>query len=455
MDNRYRLLFATLLAAALALRVPTAAAQAGVPVTVFDIATAEAAQVESLKRLPPGAWWIELDKHLVVVGADPAPATRVVAHHAVVAEDSLVLRARGCGHEEHAEGEVIASGGRWELRRIEPSRMSQLQRDEPLAWRKAPRDVVVARQHRLDRRGPASLPDANVQQVVDRIDAGRWYADVETLASWDRSSFAGASLEAARDWIGAEFAALGLETSLQAFTMPGPRGTITRHNVIGTWTGRTQPQRWVVVGAHYDSRNAVSSSTLATPGAEDNATGCAGVIELARALLPSQPARSIAFMCYAGEEQGLHGSLAHMQSLTQAGQAAQVDLVAIMDMIGYSVDGELEALFESSAGQVAYLDQYAAMAATYAPELAVVTSTFPFGSDHMPYINAGLRAALSIENDWDIYPHYHVSTDTPANIGPHVQAMGAAILKTNAALIADLGGLAPEPFRDGFEDVAR
>ena len=191
-----------------------------------------------------------------------------------------------------------------------------------------------------------------------------------------------------------------------------------------------------------------------TPGAEDNASGCAGVIELARALLPAQPSRSILFVCYAGEEQGLKGSAAHVQSLIQASLLSSVDAVVIMDMIGYSADANLEALYESSASFNPYLLQFGAAAATYVPQLAVITSTNPFGSDHVPYINAGVRTALAIENDWDIYPHYHRSTDTPANIGPNVQPMGAAILKTNAAVIAEIAGLdhgADPVFASGFE----
>ena len=121
-------------------------------------------------------------------------------------------------------------------------------------------------------------------------------------------------------------------------------------------------------------------------------------------------------MCYAGEEQGLVGSAAHAQALAQSGLRSSVDAVVIMDMIGYSADANLEALYESDAIYNPYLLQFGAAAATYVPQLAVVTSTNPFGSDHVPYINAGVRTALAIEN-------YHRSTDTPANIGPNVQPM--------------------------------
>ena len=259
-----------------------------------------------------------------------------------------------------------------------------------------------------------------MQQVVARIDSARWFADVQTLASWDRSSYGTTSLDAARDWIGTQFNALGLSDGLHAFSMSGAGGgSITRYNVTGAWIGSSQPERWLIVGAHYDSRNTSSSSTVNTPGAEDNASGCAGVIELARALLPSQPSRSILFMCYAGEEQGLKGCAAHVQSLIQSAQLSSVDAVVTMDMIGYSNDANLEALYERSASNSAYLTQFGAAAATYVPQLAVVTSTNPFGSDHVPNLNAGVRTVLAIENDWDIYPRYHRSTDTPANIGPN------------------------------------
>ena len=122
------------------------------------------------------------------------------------------------------------------------------------------------------------------------------------------------------------------------------------------------------------------------------------------------------------------------------------------DYAGGAVTGE--SINTKYCKHVTYLLQFGAAAATYVPQLAVITSTNPFGSDHVPYINAGVRTALAIDNDWDLYPHYHRSTDTPSNMGPNAQPMGGAILKTNAAVIAEIAGLdngeAPL-FDDGFE----
>ncbi len=436
---------------------PVAAAEV---LTVVDISQAGPEQVERLKQLPGGGWWLEMGLQMAIIGPREtlqreAGALAILSSFDKVDPDSLMLRARGCSEHAPEAGKLLASGGRWELREVPAEQRQSLRLADSHAWQPVRPNTVLARQYRLDAHGFRGAPNPGVQQVVDRINPTRWFSDVQTLASWDRSSYGTTSLDAARDWIRGRFTALGLSDGLQAFTMNGAGGgTITRYNVTGAWIGSSQPDRWVIVGAHYDSRNASSTSTVNAPGAEDNASGCAGVVELARALLPSQPARSILFMCYAGEEQGLRGSTAHVQSLIQAGLLTSADAVVIMDMIGYSADANLEALYESSASHSAYLTQIGAAAATYVPELAVITSTNPFGSDHVPYLNAGARAVLAIENDWDIYPHYHRSTDTPANMGPNALVMGAAILKTNVAVVAEIAGLASSAaplFADGFE----
>ncbi len=424
------------------------------PLRVIDIGAADAADVAALKRSAGEGWWLEMGRQLVLVGAAAAAPTSspVLAGWDGVDPQRLLLRARGCSEHAEARGVLLAEGGRWELREVTAADAAALLRLPDAGWRPVTRNSTLARQYRLDAAAQPAAADPLVQQVVDRIDAARWFADLRTLSSWDRSIYGTTSLEAARDWIGGQFEALGLETTLQPFTMSAPGGgSIVRHNVIGVWPGGARADRLAIVGAHYDSRNASIGSTVNAPGAEDNASGCAGVIELARALLPSQPAQRIVFMCYAGEEQGLRGSLAHVQSLSGGGELERVDLVAIMDMIAFSASPELEALIESSAANSDYLARFGAAAASYVPELSVLTSTQPFGSDHVPYINAGLRAALTIENDWNVYPHYHRSTDVAANLGPHAQAMGGAILRTNAAVIAEAVGLMPVPFADGFE----
>jgi len=112
----------------------------------------------------------------------------------------------------------------------------------------------------------------------------------------------------------------------QSFELTGARARIstdvvrtrkTVRNVLATVTG-TDPRlrnEWVVVGAHYDHLGLGDRSSLAPSeigqihhGADDNASGSAGVLELARLASKNRPKRSVLFMTFAGEELGLLGS---------------------------------------------------------------------------------------------------------------------------------------------------
>lgn len=434
-----------------------AALNQSAPVTVVDIEQATPSEVADAKSLATKhGWWLELGNELVLAGlskhAQEGLGMSLKARFESVDVSRLRVVGRGCA-EPIKFGQEIATSGRWQLRLIDPGQPLP-KNDAHLSIRPFQPNQVLAQRHRLSEVGRAkAAADPTVQAVVDAIDGARWFADVSTLAGYNRSSYATTSLAQARDWIAAQMQTIGLTTSTPNFNMSGPfGGTITRQNVLGVWTGTGLPDEWVIVGAHYDSRTTNDTTTTGTPGAEDNASGCAGVLELARVLVPRQPTRTVLFMCYAGEEQGLLGSAAHVQSLGAAGQLNQVQAVVIMDMIGYSADANLQALYETSETYLSYAQRFGTAAATYVPALDVVYSTKPSGSDHMPYLDANRQTLLAIENDWGTYPHYHRSTDTPANMGPNAQAMGSAILKTNAAVLAELVGLRPSAvFADGFE----
>jgi hypothetical protein len=423
---------------------------------VVDIRRASAVEIAALKQREGVNWWLEMGTRLVV-GGEPAAIGEIGRHGASMSEAvaldrrDLALHAIGCDPGEAVPGRLLAQSGRWQLRQLDPGAALPVHDGSHDIWRRIEGNEVLARQARLDL--PAGIaPDPLIQPIVDRIDAPRWFADLTQLASWDRSSYGTTGLNAARDWIGGRFQSLGLAVTTPNFTMPASGGgSITRQNVIGTWTGTTLPDEWIIVGGHYDSRNSSGSSVTNTPGAEDNASGCAGVIELARALLPFKPKRSVLFMCYAGEEQGLYGSTRHVQALQGSGDIAKVRSVVVMDMIGYSADNQLDATYETKAAYQSFLDRFAAAASAYVPGLNLTLSTNPFGSDHMPYLNANKETVLAIDSDYADYPHYHRSTDTPANMGVNAQAMGAAILKTNAAVLAELVGASDRIFADDLQ----
>lgn len=280
------------------------------------------------------------------------------------------------------------------------------------------------------------------QSLVNQIDAGLWLADDVTLSSWSRIS-GSTDNNNAKVWIENKMNALGLQVSTPAFTVFGN----TTHNIIGIQTGSTRANDWYIVGAHMDS----TSFSGAAPGAVDNASGCAGVLEIARIASLYSFEATIFFICYSGEEQGLIGSYNHVNSIISAGDQNKVKAALILDMIGYTSSTDNDLLLESSSSNQWLIDILIQNAAIYVPSLTVFTSTNPYGSDHVPYINNDMHGILSIDDDWNVYPDYHQNTDLPENLS---LTQGEYILKTNIASLAQLAGIpgaADLIFASGFE----
>jgi Zn-dependent M28 family amino/carboxypeptidase len=302
-------------------------------------------------------------------------------------------------------------------------------------------DTVVVSQL-ANREPPPAAIVPKVQSLVDEVDGARWFSDLSTLAGYNRWSY-GTDIHHALAWLENQFEALpGITVTTPSFLMAPTTG----YNVVATLPGLTRPDDWYIIGGHYDSVSEVPQS--AAPGAEDNASGCAGVLELARIISAHPPAGTVIFICYSGEEQGLHGSTDHASRLVLTGDDDKIKAMINMDMIGYTGDAELDCLLESRSIAQTVVDTLSAAATQYTT-LSISISWSAWGSDHVPYLNRSMPAVLTIENDWDVYPYYHTTSDTPDKI---VIDMGVQILRMNLAAIADLAGTdAHQIFADGFE----
>ncbi len=424
------------------------------PAVSYDTRLISTARLNFLKSRVEAGFWLETGDALLVVAprkvhAVLAGEARTAEEHGVLALDDLALLPMGCENHSPSMPMPIAVIGRQALVRIPPT----LRKEFPEAQSVQPNSVLASE----FRPGPGSkgTPDPLISAVVQQVDTQRWFSRVEALASFDRSSYAaatpGSEMSQARDWLASTFEAMGLATTTPTFSS----GSIVAQNVIAVQPGTTRADEWVLIGGHYDSRNTVNSASgvLDTPGAEDNASGCAGVLEMASLFAALATERTLVFACYSGEEQGLLGSLAHAQALADSGDLSRVQLALIMDMIGYSQDLDFDILLESGSSptQLAVLNTFAQLANDYAPGSRTIIDSSPCCSDHMPWINRGIPALLTIENDWFQYPHYHRSTDLPQNM-TNAQPMAEKILRMNAAAVAIWGVIdSGEVFADGFE----
>jgi hypothetical protein len=401
-----------------------------------------------------GGWWVELDDRMLVV-APPTRMPDLLQSHRVLDElgwirpDDLALQARGCAIHPSAPLPEIARAGRYALVRT-PATLLPYKLPEVSEWRPLVPNQSIAQNWQdrglLDRAKRAANPD--IQQRVDLVDRDRWFGVLSHLATFDRHSRR-AGIASARDYLLAKFNELGLQTSTFPFSM----GTVAvpQVNVIGTLTGTTLPNEWIIVGAHYDSIQMNGASNAAAPGAEDNASGCAAVVEMAEVFTRFPPNRTMIFTCFSGEEQNLLGSKAWVDALNTQGHLPKIKLALIMDMIGYSANTQLDVLLETSSSLATVFPQFQGAIADYASELVPHTSTNPFGSDHMPFINRSVPSLLVIEYDYASYPDYHETGDIPSNI-TNALPMGGGVLKMNVAVLSQAAGMTSNNlFRDDFE----
>jgi hypothetical protein len=186
----------------------------------------------------------------------------------------------------------------------------------------------------------AQPPDPELTALLAQVDPAKLQATVEKLVSFGTRHTLSSQTDpvrgigAAADWIYqtllAYAAASSGTMSVQKQTLVQPAGpripvptSIT--NVIATLTGASDPGRTYVVSGHYDSRvTDVLNGVSDAPGADDDGSGVAVVLELARILSAArQPEATIVFACVAGEEQGLFGSAFMAAAMKAAGTDVQ------------------------------------------------------------------------------------------------------------------------------------
>lgn len=176
----------------------------------------------------------------------------------------------------------------------------------------------------LSAQKPNEKPNAEIQKMIREISAKRIEADIRKLVSFGTRNTLSEQdnptrgIGAARDWIFGEFQKISancagcLTVEKQTFLQPkAPRipEPTNLTNVIATLKGTTNPERVYVVSGHYDSMcSSPTDGKCDAPGANDDASGTAAVIELARVMSKRKFDATIIFMTVAGEEQGLLGA---------------------------------------------------------------------------------------------------------------------------------------------------
>ncbi|MBC7348503.1 MAG: M20/M25/M40 family metallo-hydrolase [Candidatus Aminicenantes bacterium] len=243
---------------------------------------------------------------------------------------------------------------------------------------------------------------------------------------------------AARKWLMKEFQKIpGLEVVDDGYRLPKQGNRIVRdtelHNVVAIKKGRAVSERIIIVNAHYDTI-AVSKDrkfhyedvNTEAPGANDDASGVAAMLEMARIVAPLETEATIHFIAFSGEEQGLVGSTLYARKMKQQGK--NVEAVLTMDMIsnikagnGY-IDSTRVRVFsddpnDSPSRELArYVKRVAEQVyPSFEVNLIYRADRFGRGGDHTPFVQEGypgIRFTEAREN----YSIQHTPLDTMENL---------------------------------------
>ncbi|MHC5906851.1 M20/M25/M40 family metallo-hydrolase [Streptomyces sp. S6] len=213
-----------------------------------------------------------------------------------------------------------------------------------------PGQATAADSAAAPRPATAQRPSRELRALLKELDQDRIEATVRTLVSFGTRHTLSVQddpargIGAARDWIRGRLQSYAAESGgrmtveLQSYVQePASRIPVPTRitNVLATLRGSVTPERVHVVSGHYDSRvSDVMDAVSDAPGADDDASGVAVVLELARVFARRRPASTIVFAAVAGEEQGLYGSGYLARQLKSSG--AQVRAMFTNDIVGSS-----------------------------------------------------------------------------------------------------------------------
>jgi hypothetical protein len=227
-------------------------------------------------------------------------------------------------------------------------------------------------------------------------------------------------------WAEDRLSGLGYATHLQTVAVPGG----TSRNLVADRGGDGEDRKLVLVTAHLDTVNTRGPGEAA-PGADDNASGSAGVLAIGQVLAGQTLGHDLRLILFGGEEQGLFGSR-HFVNGLDADERDRIIAVVNMDMIACTNTANATVLLEGAPASQSMIDSLAGIAQAHT-SLAVQTSLDPFNSDHVPFLDLGIPAVLTIEGTDSANDRVHSDRDT---LGTLDFSLALEILRMNATFVA-------------------
>jgi hypothetical protein len=298
----------------------------------------------------------------------------------------------------------------------------------------------------------------DIQTMVDQVSATELQAQLSFIEGVRHITAGNAHLNAVRDSLENAFLYYGLSTERHSFTF----GSHTGQNILGRKTGAKDEAITFIIDGHYDS---VANS----PGADDNGSAVAGVLEVLRILSQYEFEHSIRFIGFDFEEAGLVGSQRYV--LNGIKPYENIQGVLNFEMIGYysevpgsqSLPFGFDLLFPQAVAEItadqfrgnflvvcgntnssSLIADYTSAAAQYVPELKIIDLEVAGNgqiapdlrrSDHAPFWDSGRKALMITDGADTRNPYYHTPADT---IGTLNFEFMTNVVKATLATLAEL-----------------
>jgi len=278
----------------------------------------------------------------------------------------------------------------------------------------------------------ASTPNSALTQydrhatsdLVDAVSGERIMRTIQDLQDFGSRAFYLNSSDEAASYIFGQFQAMNIAVEYQEFIA----GVHSVKNVVATIPGASADAPQFLFGAHYDSENKEvrtfsDGQTLPAPGADDDASGVACIVELARVLSNLRLRNTLRFVAFGAEENGYDssGQMAGSMSYVESEKAKGISYEAcwILDMIGYRGGSENHTVIIVNENSLRLGSDMQEMVGALGIELSieVESNSSSLNSDHTRFWSASYPAALLIESDpttgvYQFNPYYHSTEDT-------------------------------------------
>jgi hypothetical protein len=282
------------------------------------------------------------------------------------------------------------------LLRVEPSDLSEITVETGLAPLLTG-DLSITFKEPYATDWTRSTPSINLDSMTALIDEDSLQSYCEALQAFPSRLTATPEDYIVRDWVVAKFEDFGYEAiELDNFEYDGA----LVQNVVVYKYGTSLPEHHIIIGAH---RDAVADC----PGADDNASGTAGVLEIARQLRDFETNMTLIFIVFDAEEQGLFGSVHYANEAAAAGDS--IVLMLNMDLVGYEENEKDIGVYNSPDSSYAMLWKYLADSV---PSIGLTGHIWGRSrrSDHYPFELKGWDIVYA--HEFIVTPHYHSPHDS-------------------------------------------